>query len=92
MDSKQFEKISKAISDPHRIKILQEFKSTAHFLHAARILEISDMRQPSNSHTNVRYSLNEGCRANMLPLLKVLNPKANQNRKQSGIALSGDLF
>jgi ArsR family transcriptional regulator len=50
MDIKKFEKIGKALADPHRIKIIQEFKSEITFLQCARIHEILDMRQPSISH------------------------------------------
>lgn len=50
MNSKRFEKIGKALADPHRIKILQEFKPKLDFLHCSRIHEILDMTQPSISH------------------------------------------
>jgi ArsR family transcriptional regulator len=50
MDNKKFEKISKALADPHRIKILEEFKPKLDFLHCSRIHEILNMTQPSISH------------------------------------------
>jgi ArsR family transcriptional regulator len=50
MDNKNFEKISKALADPHRIKILEEFKPKLDYLHCSRIHEILNMTQPSISH------------------------------------------
>ncbi|MFY0254092.1 ArsR/SmtB family transcription factor [Chitinophaga sp. 30R24] len=67
MNSKRFEKIGKALADPHRLKILQEFKTTGDFLPCSRIHEILDMTQPSISHhvkqlvdANILESIKEG--------------------------------
>jgi len=50
MDSKKFEKISRALSDPSRIVILQKFRKKRDCLYCAEIHEMLDLAQPSISH------------------------------------------
>ena len=50
MDSKKFEKISRALSDPSRIVILQKFRKKRDCLYCAEIHDMLDLAQPSISH------------------------------------------
>ncbi|WP_242696338.1 ArsR/SmtB family transcription factor [Longitalea luteola] len=50
MDSKKIEKISRAISDPSRIQILQQFRKRRECLYCAEIHDMLDLAQPSISH------------------------------------------
>jgi ArsR family transcriptional regulator len=50
MDAKQFEKISRALSDPHRIEILQAFKNRKECLQCTEVHDFIDLAQPSISH------------------------------------------
>lgn len=50
MDSKKFERISRALSDPHRILILQKFKKKRDCLYCSEIHDLLDLAQPSISH------------------------------------------
>lgn len=50
MDSKKFERISKALSDPNRIVILQKFRKKKDCLHCSEIHDMLDLAQPSISH------------------------------------------
>jgi len=50
MDSKKFEKISRALSDPNRIVILQKFKKKKDCLYCSEIHDMLDLAQPSISH------------------------------------------
>lgn len=49
MNTKDFERISKALSDPHRIKILQEVKNYD-CLACSHLQEVINLAQPSISH------------------------------------------
>ncbi|AXG74959.1 ArsR family transcriptional regulator [Flavobacterium arcticum] len=49
MKSKDIERISKALSDPNRLKILQEVKRN-NWMQCADICEIINLAQPSISH------------------------------------------
>jgi ArsR family transcriptional regulator, arsenate/arsenite/antimonite-responsive transcriptional repressor len=50
MDSKKFEKVSRALSDPSRIVILEKFKKKKDCLYCAEIHDMLDLAQPSVSH------------------------------------------
>jgi len=50
MENKQFEKISKALSDTNRIAILQKFKKKKDCVYCSDINETLDLTQPSVSH------------------------------------------
>ncbi len=50
MDSKKFEKVSRALGDPNRIVILEKFKKTKDCLYCAEIHDSLDLAQPSVSH------------------------------------------
>jgi ArsR family transcriptional regulator, arsenate/arsenite/antimonite-responsive transcriptional repressor len=50
MDSKKIEKISKALSDPSRITILQKFRKKKDCLYCSEIHDMLDLAQPSISH------------------------------------------
>jgi ArsR family transcriptional regulator len=50
MDSKEFERISRALSDPSRIVILQKFRKKKDCLYCSEIHEMLDLAQPSISH------------------------------------------
>lgn len=50
MDSKKIERISKALSDPHRIAILQKFRKKKDCLYCSEIHDLLDLAQPSVSH------------------------------------------
>ena len=50
MDSKKIEKISKPLSDPSRITILQKFRKKKHCLYCSEIHDMLDLAQPSISH------------------------------------------
>ena len=50
MDNKKIEKISRALSDAHRLTILQEFRKKADCLYCAEVHDILDLTQPSVSH------------------------------------------
>lgn len=50
MDSKKFEKVSRALSDPNRIVILEKFKKKKDCLYCAEIHDTLDLAQPSVSH------------------------------------------
>ena len=51
MDSKKFEKVSRALSDPHRLRILEKFrKKCDDTLYCSEIHDFLDLAQPSVSH------------------------------------------
>lgn len=50
MDSKKFEKISKALSDSSRIAILEKFKKKKDCLYCTEVHDFLDLAQPSISH------------------------------------------
>ena len=50
MNLKQVKKISKALADDHRLKILQEIKMRADYLMCSELCGIIDLTQPSVSH------------------------------------------
>lgn len=50
MDSKKIERISKALSDPSRITILQKFRKKKDCLYCSEIHDMLDLAQPSISH------------------------------------------
>lgn len=51
MDTKQFEKVSKALADPNRLMILKELKKKQQgCLYCVDIYSITDLAQPSISH------------------------------------------
>lgn len=50
MDSKKIERISKALSDPNRIVILQKFRKKKDCLYCSEIHDMLDLAQPSISH------------------------------------------
>jgi Predicted transcriptional regulators len=50
MDTKKIEKISKALSDPNRIAILQKFRKKKDCLYCSEIHDMLDLAQPSISH------------------------------------------
>lgn len=50
MDSKRIERISKALSDPNRVAILQKFKRKKDCLYCSEIHDMLDLAQPSVSH------------------------------------------
>jgi len=50
MDSKKFERISRAIGDPHRLQILQKFRKKNDPLYCSEIHDFLDLAQPSISH------------------------------------------
>ena len=51
MDSKKFEKISRALGDPHRLRILEKFrKKCDNPLYCSEIYDFLDLAQPSVSH------------------------------------------
>jgi ArsR family transcriptional regulator, arsenate/arsenite/antimonite-responsive transcriptional repressor len=50
MDSKKFERISRALSDPSRIVILEKFKKKKDCLYCSEIHDMLDLAQPSISH------------------------------------------
>lgn len=49
MKPKDFERISKALGDPHRLRILQEVKKNSG-TQCAHIVDMLDLAQPSVSH------------------------------------------
>jgi ArsR family transcriptional regulator, arsenate/arsenite/antimonite-responsive transcriptional repressor len=49
MDDKQIERISRALADPHRIKILKAVKGQE-WIQCAAIIELMDLTQPAVSH------------------------------------------
>ena len=50
MDARRAEKISKALSDPTRMKILFEIKKKSNCLYCVDIHEVVNLAQPSISH------------------------------------------
>ena len=50
MDSKKIERISKALSDPNRVAILQKFRKKKDCLYCSEIHDMLDLAQPSISH------------------------------------------
>lgn len=50
MDSKKFERISRALSDPNRIVILEKFRKRKDCLYCSEIHDMLDLAQPSISH------------------------------------------
>jgi len=50
MNSRQFEKISKALGDPSRVSILQEIKKQQNCLYCSEIQEVVNLTQSSISH------------------------------------------
>lgn len=50
MDLKKFERISKALSDPNRVCILQEIKKKNNCLYCTEIHDFVTLAQPSISH------------------------------------------
>lgn len=50
MDAKQAKKISKALADDHRLKILQEIKKRSDYLPCMELCNLIDLAQPSISH------------------------------------------
>lgn len=51
MNDRQFEKISRALSDVNRITILNQFKTKKReCLHCSEVIELLDLTQPSISH------------------------------------------
>jgi ArsR family transcriptional regulator len=51
MDSKKFEKISRALGDPHRLRILEKFRKKCDDpLYCSEIHDFLDLAQPSVSH------------------------------------------
>ena len=50
MDTKKIERISKALSDPNRVAILQKFKKKKDCLYCSEIHDMLDLAQPSISH------------------------------------------
>ncbi|MCW3466153.1 ArsR/SmtB family transcription factor [Chitinophaga nivalis] len=50
MDNKKFERISRALSDPSRISILQEIRKKQGCMYCAEITEMLALTQPSVSH------------------------------------------
>jgi ArsR family transcriptional regulator len=50
MDAKRAEKISKALSDPTRLKILNEIKKKAECLYCVDLYDNINLAQPSISH------------------------------------------
>jgi ArsR family transcriptional regulator len=50
MNLKQVKKISKALADDHRLKILQEIKKRSDYLPCMELCGIIDLTQPSISH------------------------------------------
>jgi ArsR family transcriptional regulator len=50
MDSKKIERISKALSDPNRVAILQKFRRKKDCLYCSEIHDMLDLAQPSISH------------------------------------------
>ena len=50
MDVRKVERISKALSDPSRICILQELRNKANCLYCNEIADFIDLAQPSISH------------------------------------------
>jgi len=50
MDNREFEKISKALSDTSRFSILQQFKRKKGCLYCAEVSELLDLTQPCISH------------------------------------------
>jgi ArsR family transcriptional regulator len=50
MDNKQFERISKALGDPHRIRIMQHVSRNLTCTQCADIVEMIDLTQSAISH------------------------------------------
>ncbi|OKS87388.1 ArsR/SmtB family transcription factor [Mucilaginibacter polytrichastri] len=50
MDIKQFERISKALGDPHRIRIMQQVGKSPGCMQCADIVEMIDLTQSAISH------------------------------------------
>lgn len=50
MNPKKAEKISKALADPNRLKILKEIKKQKECLYCVDLNDIIDLAQPSVSH------------------------------------------
>ncbi len=50
MDNKQFERISKALGDPHRIKIMQQVGKSPGCMQCADIVDMIDLTQSAISH------------------------------------------
>jgi ArsR family transcriptional regulator len=50
MDNKQFERISKALGDPHRIKIMQYIGQSRSCTQCSNIVELIDLTQSAISH------------------------------------------
>lgn len=50
MDIKQLEKLSKALGDVHRLKILQDMAAHGGSLQCAQIVNVTELAQPSVSH------------------------------------------
>ena len=50
MDSKKVEKISRALADPHRLKILEQLRKTCNAIYCSEVYDFLDLAQPSISH------------------------------------------
>ncbi len=50
MDSKKIEKISRALADPHRLKILAQYKKNCDAIYCSEFYDFLDLAQPSISH------------------------------------------
>ena len=50
MDPKKAEKISKALADPHRLRILKEIKKSNDCLYCSDLYTTIDLAQPSIAH------------------------------------------
>jgi ArsR family transcriptional regulator len=50
MELKQLEKISKALGDIHRLKILTDMAARGGTIQCAEIINVTDLAQPSVSH------------------------------------------
>ncbi len=59
MNAKKAEKISKALSDPHRIKILQEIKKQNDVLYCCDLDKVLTLAQPSICHHLKQLTDNE---------------------------------
>ncbi len=50
MDLKQLEKISKALSDINRLRILADMSAAGGYIQCAQIMNVTELAQPSVSH------------------------------------------
>ncbi|OQP52603.1 transcriptional regulator [Niastella yeongjuensis] len=84
MDSKKIEKISRALADPHRLRILDQFRKNSNPVYCSEVHDVLDLAQPSISH-----HLKQLVDADLLiPEKEGRNLKYNLNQKVLGEYIS----